>query len=294
MSALSVGVDLGGTHARVALVDAQGKVLQSRKQKVTDRAVEQVVETLALAVEALLQEAGHPQTRGVGVGVAGQLRGDVVAVAPNLGWREAPFGALLSARLQRPVTLVNDLKAAAWGELKAGCAQGARDTFTVFVGTGVGSAIIANGQLVLGATGVAGEFGHIRLVHDGRPCGCGRRGCLEAYVGGANLTAWMAEVGLSGSAGDLEALVGQGVAAALPLYAFVRDQLSLAIANQVTVLNPAQVVLGGGVLSRSPGLVRAIEEGIARDSGATSVAGLKVTLAQLGDDSGLVGAALLA
>ena len=203
-------------------------------------------------------------------------------------------GFLLAKELGRPVKVVNDLKAAAWGELKAGAARGEADSFTVFVGSGIGSAIISDGKLIRGATGLAGELGHLKIVPEGgRQCGCGERGCLEAYAGGTNLEAWMKESGLSGDAADLEKQAHSGNAEARKLWDFASSNLALVIANLVTVLNPGFVVLGGGVMTRSPRLVQRVCDTIGERSAAASRTGLKVALAALGDDSGVVGAALL-
>lgn len=292
---LSLGVDLGGTNARAAVVERDtGRIVASAKESWTDRSPEAVVAETAKLVNALAQQHAVPEGM-LGVGFAGMLRGGVVVNAPNLGWRDVNFGALLSAATKREVRLVNDLSAAAWGELTAGCARGQKDTFTVFVGTGVGSAIISNGALLTGATQVAAEFGHVKVQPDGgRRCGCGQEGCLEAYAGGAKLAEWMKEVGLSGTATELETFALGGDPVAQRLYEFVAAQLSLAIANQVSVLNPAVLVLGGGVLMRCPGLVERIRAVVKSRATVASASELRIELASLGDDSGLIGAALLA
>lgn len=295
VTTLALGVDIGGTNARAAVVDPRsGQLLASAKSSWTDRSPDAVVRE----VEQLVAQVTAQQpvgTASLGVGFAGMLHGDVVVNAPNLGWRDVDFGGPLAARLGRRVQLVNDLSAAAWGEHRAGAAKGARHVFTVFVGTGVGSAIIDDGRLLHGATGVAAEFGHVKVqLSGGRPCGCGDLGCLEAYAGGARLTEWMREEGLSGTPSDLEARARSGDAAAQRLYDFASDQLALAIANQVTVLNPEVLVLGGGVLSRCPGMVARIRDVVASRSGVAARRAVRVELARLGDDSGLVGAALLA
>jgi glucokinase len=290
----SLGVDLGGTTARAAVVDRRdGRVIASAKETWTSRTVEAVVAGTAHLVNELAR--AHPEATGlIGVGFAGMLRGSVVVNAPNLGWREVDFGGPLSAAVGRPVRLVNDLSAAAWGEFSAGAAKGSTDSFTVFVGTGVGSAIISSGALMLGSSQVAGEFGHTKLMAEGgRRCGCGQDGCLEAYVGGAKLAEWMKEEGLSGGAADLEALAASGDATAKRLYEYAAGQLALSIANQVTVLNPGVLVLGGGVLSRCPGMVERIRQVVAKRSTVASGAAVRIAMASLGDDSGLVGAALL-
>ncbi|MCU0701227.1 MAG: ROK family protein [Myxococcaceae bacterium] len=292
---LGLGVDIGGTNARAAVVDqSTGQLVVAVKEALVDRSPTGVASVVASLVERAGR--GHPVAGApVGVGFAGMLRGDVVVNAPNLGWRDVDFGGPLAQRLGRPVRLVNDLSAAAWGELKGGAARGASDSFTCFVGTGVGSAIIAGGRLLSGATGVAGEFGHVKLVAEGgRACGCGQLGCLEAYVGGAKLTEWMAESGLSGTPSDLEKLALEGEAVAKGLYDFAVGHLALAIANQVTVLNPDVLVLGGGVLMRCPGMVRRITDVVMERTSVAARQHLRIRLAELGDDSGLVGAALLA
>lgn len=290
----ALGVDLGGTTARVGVVErSTGRIVATAKETWTDVRPESVVRETASLVRKLVQS--HPQVAGaVGVGFAGMLRGPVVVNAPNLGWRDVDFGTALGVAISRPVRLVNDLSAAAWGEYSVGAAKGATDTFTVFIGTGVGSAIIAGGTLVAGATQVAGELGHVKVVaQGGRRCGCGQEGCLEAYLGGAKLGQWMKEEGLSGTASELEALATSGNATARRLYDFGVDHLSLTIANQVTVLNPSVVVLGGGVLSRCPGMVERIRQTVARSSTVAAREAARIVLATLGDDSGLVGAALL-
>ncbi|MGV3621930.1 MAG: ROK family protein [Archangium sp.] len=287
----ALGLDIGGSTARAAVVEREtGRIIESRKYAWLDRSPDAVVKGTAELIRSL------PETDGVvGVGFAGMLNGSVVVNAPNLGWRDVDFGGELSRALGgRPVQLVNDLSAAAWGEFSAGVAKGTRDSFTVFAGTGVGSAIISGGALLTGASQVAGEFGHVKVVAEGgRRCGCGQDGCLEAYAGGAKLGEWMQEEGLEGGAGDLETLVAQGNAVAKKLHEFAATHLALAIANQVSVLNPAVLVLGGGVLTRSPNMVAKIRDVVARRSTVASTRTLRIEMASLGDDSGLVGAALL-
>jgi glucokinase len=306
-----LGIDLGGTNARAAVVDEQGRILTSSKQALTERSPAAVVEVIAQTAAEAVAIAGQVQVRGCGVGAAGQIHRDsgVIAVAPNLGWRNVPLAALLTERLGRPVRVVNDLAAAAWGELHAGAGRGAHDVYVAFVGSGVGSAIIANGQLVRGGGGVAGELGHTKVVPGGRRCGCGELGCLEAYAGGHNLIAQAREMLMAGSStvlaelieGDparitpltLEQAADAGDAGAREIYDRAGHMLGLAIANMVTVLNPARLILGGGVLLNCPGLRRYVVESVQAYASNTSREGLLIAEAELGDDSGLIGAALL-
>ncbi len=306
-----LGIDLGGTNARAAVVDASGRILASAKMALKERTPEAVVDAIGLAVREARQMNGAP-IQGCGVGVAGQLDVEAgrVLVAPNLRWREVPFGSLLETKLGHGVRLVNDLSAAAWGEFRVGAGQGTRNSFVVFVGSGVGSAMIANERLIHGETGVAGEFGHVKVVPDGRLCGCGEVGCLEAYAGGHNLIAQMREALESGqetqlravAAGDparltpadLEHAALAGDPVAKEIYERARLLLSLSVANQVTMLNPGRLILGGGVLMHCPALRMSVEEGVGRYATGTSRRAVQVVDASLGDDSGIIGAALLA
>ena len=310
----TLGIDLGGTYARAGVVDAEGRILAAAKTALTQRTPEAVVVAIQGAAKEALAQAGAPQVVACGIGVAGQLKpGGVVSVAPNLGWRDVPFGQLLATALGRTVRVVNDLAAAAWGELIAGAGRGVNDLFVVFVGSGVGSSIISGGRQLTGATGVAGEFGHTKVVPrpDARLCGCGERGCLEAYASGHNLHKMMREaVEKLGPATRLHAMAGgdlsrltsasleqaaeAGDSAAKEIHDAAALYLGVAIANMVTVLNPARLILGGGVINHSPGLRRRVEEHVMTFANANARAAVQVRTAALGDDSGLIGAALLA
>jgi glucokinase len=307
----TLGIDLGGTNARAAVVDEQGRILTSSKLTLVERSPSAVVEVIAQAAAEAIAEAGPVRVRGCGVGAAGQIHKDsgVIAVAPNLGWRNVPLASMLTERLGQPVRVVNDLAAAAWGELNAGAGRGAQDVYVVFVGSGVGSAVISNSQLVRGGGGVAGELGHTKVVPGGRRCGCGEMGCLEAYAGGHNLIALAREL-LSEKRSTLlaemvegdparitpltiEQAAEAGDAGAREIHERAGRMLGLAIANMVTVLNPARLILGGGVLMNCPGLRRYVVEGVQAYASNTSREGLLIAEAELGDDSGLIGAALL-
>ncbi len=294
-SALALGVDLGGLYMRAVVIDRSvGRVVASVNQAHDDKSPQAVVKALAQLMNKVSKQAGAETPLPCAVGAAGQMHGNDIVVSPTLGWRNVPLGDLLGRELGRPVKVVNDTKAAAWGELKVGAARGESHTYTVLVGAGIGSAIISDGKLIAGAGGVAGELGHIKvLAEGGRACGCGEKGCLEAYAGGSNIELLMKEVGLKGSASNLEEQAHSGNAEAKKLWEFSSSALALAIANVVTVLNPGFVVLGGGVMTRSPRLVQRVIDTIGERTLAVSRSGLKVALAAHGDDSGAVGAALL-
>lgn len=307
----TLGIDLGGTFARAAVVDGQGQVLAAAKTALSERSPAAVVESIAAAAAEAVRASGLTVERA-GVGAAGQIHRDsgVLAVGPNLGWRNVPLGSMLQERLGFPVRLVNDLSAAAWGELHAGAGRGAQDLLVCFVGSGVGGAVISNGQLIGGAGGVAGELGHIKVVAGGRLCGCGELGCLEAYAGGHNLIAQTRELMATGRSSTLLELTDGDPARITPVtleraaelgdpdarevYERATNFLALSVANMVTMLNPARLILGGGVLRHCPGIRLRLVEGVQTYSSQTAREGLLIADAELGDDSGLIGAALLA
>jgi glucokinase len=316
---LAVGVDLGGTNARAAVVDRDsGEIVAAHKEPLRDRTPARVVEVVHHAVSAAAAAAGLDPSGlpSLGVGVAGQCLGatGVVLNAPNLGWRDVAFGDMLRAAVGAPVRIANDLSVAAWGEKRFGAAKGIDDVVLVFVGSGVGSGLILGGRLHEGAQGVAGEFGHVK-VRPARPevpprrCGCGQVGCLEAYTSGMNVAARVREEIGAGARTAIHGLAGgdlarvnaslvddayrAGDAYARALWEEVGELLGTAIANLVTILNPARLILGGGVLLGSPALAALVR---ARFDAAISVSartGLTIERAWLGDDAGVIGAAVL-
>jgi glucokinase len=316
---LAIGVDLGGTNARAAVVDTgSGEIVSAHKEPLRDRSPAEVVGVVRRAVEQAAGAAGVSVTAAgsVGVGVAGQCLGatGVVLNAPNLGWRDVAFGELLAAALGVPVKVANDLAVAAWGEKRFGAAKGLDEVALVFVGSGVGAGLILGGRLHNGATGVAGEFGHVK-VRPARPetaprrCGCGEVGCLEAYTSGMNVAARVREEIAGGAATAIRALAGDdlarvnaslvddaargGDAYALALWNEVGELLGTAVANLVTLLNPARVILGGGVLLGCPMLAGLVTRHFEAQVSRSATRGLTVEHAWLGDDAGVVGAAVL-
>jgi glucokinase len=204
LSSPAVGVDLGGTNVRVGIVGPGGKILAAVRSRVADPAPERVVSLICDRIRVALGKASVEldDVAGVGIGAAAQLRGEsgVVAVSPNLGWREVPFGGMLASALGRPVRVVNDVEAITWAEVSFGSARGHQNALGVFVGTGVGGGLVLDGRLIRGATGMAVEIGHVKVRNEGgEPCGCGGRGCIEAYLGGANLTRRLQREAVSGT-----------------------------------------------------------------------------------------------
>src|SRR5438132_7900071 len=200
--AYALGIDLGGTKTLAAIVDiTTGEVIASarkrtRAQKGQDFVSQRIIELSSAAIEA----AKLPANAGivaVGVGAAGQIdrKAGVVVDAPNLGVKDMRLGDILGKQFSKPVAVGNDVEVAALGEYLYGAGQGFNNFVCVFVGTGIGSGIVQNGRLYTGLTGTAGEAGHMTVEAGGRICGCGERGCLEAYASRTAVTkAIMAEI----------------------------------------------------------------------------------------------------
>lgn len=309
----AIGMDLGGTNARAAAVDPEGRLLHVSKVPLTSRTPEGAADALAACVQQVMAQ---PSVKGAsctsyGVGLAAQLDASTgrVIVAPNLGWRDLDFGELVAARVQHPVHVGNDLAVAAIGEWKAGAARGYQHAILVFVGSGVGSALILGGRLHRGARGVAGELGHTKVRPGGRLCGCGERGCLEAYAGGHNIGAIVMEAIAAGRPSSLAAKVPAGLRAPVAMIdsaaeegdALAREVMAdaatlvgVAAANLITQLNPAVLILGGGVILGSQSFRAVVEENIRANAGRAALEGCFLVAPSLGDDAGVIGAAFLA
>lgn len=307
----SVGIDVGGTHLRAVLVGSDGKVHASSHQKIVARDPQGLLHTIAAAVEAL--QPGKTEFP-IGLGIAGPVhtRTGVVAVAPNLGWRNVAFGSMLLAHYGRPVRLVNDLNAITVGEGMYGAGGGAKHVLCVFVGTGVGMGAVSHGQLVEGWDGLATELGHIKVnfTPDARLCGCGERGCLEAHSSGRHLPEMLQSViargvacGLGQSdspltkavaADSIEAAAQAGDPACLALWDEIGETLGRAIGNTVTLFNSEVLILGGGVLTSAPSLKARVVRGIHAYAARPALASLRIADTVLGEQAGAIGAAMLA
>lgn len=318
MSVTAIGIDLGGSNLRSAAfgdLATSATPLDAHREPVGDaRSPEQIVERVARAAEQFLTSANGPIP--VGVGIAAMLcdRQGTVANSPHLRWQDVPFGKLLAQRLgpRFTVGVYNDVNAITWGEAVAGAARGCRDVLAVYVGTGIGGGVIANGQLLEGASNCAGEIGHVKVRWDDQaaPCACGGRGCVEAYVGGSYVArrivqelsrkgARSSAITMAGGAehvtpSHVDQAAADGDDWALGLWTELSPLLAVALANALAILNSERLILGGGMLSRTPTLYALVETALLIAAPPGTRIPLEVVPAELGDDAGLVGAAQLA
>jgi len=306
-----IGIDLGGTKVYGVVVQGE-KVKSDAKRKTPAQGGPQaVVDTIAAVVADL---GGTEGIKGVGVGAPGAVdhEAGVVKQAPNLaGWQETdvPLGSLVSKALGGvPVVVDNDANVGTLAEHKRGAGRETSDILGVWVGTGVGGGLILDGRLRRGSTGYAGEIGHTVVVKDGRLCGCGRKGHLEAYAGRASLEREARARAAAGptnmlvqSAGDgrmtskiwAEALDARDPVA-LELIDGAVAALGVAIADAVTLLDLDLMIVGGGLADRlGPAFVGRIEQS-AREQLFAYGSAARVVPAALGDESGALGAALMA
>jgi glucokinase len=190
MKKVVAGVDIGGTNTRFGLVDEKGKVLSENSFNTTDYPkIDDFVEALVVAIKKLMSGKKDYKLLGIGIGApdANYHRG-TIEHAPNLAWKGiVPLADLIKKKINVPVVVTNDANAAAMGEMIFGGAKKMKDFIVLTLGTGLGSGIVINGEMVYGHTGFAGELGHMIVVPGGRECGCGRKGCLETYASATGL-----------------------------------------------------------------------------------------------------------
>jgi glucokinase len=308
-SALSIGIDIGGTSVRAAVIGADGEIHASLRDATphTERETEDIL------VNLITKLAGTQPVSAVGLAVAGFVSQDRrrVMFAPHLAWRDADVPDRISARVQLPVVMDHDVNSAAWAEFARGASAGSQISLLVALGTGIGAGLIIDGEIYRGAHGVAPELGHLTVVPGGRPCACGKRGCWERYCSGTALAETARELMAGGDApilwqlsgADPAALTGTMVAIAAtegdPVALAAMDELGRWLAQGLAlvtdVLDPEVIVVGGGVASAAGMfLPLAVSEFAGLITGAGHRPVPRVELARFGDRAGIIGAALLA
>ena len=311
-----VGIDVGGQTTKIGVVDARGDVLAQTviRSDIYGDDASAYIDALAVAVKSVIADAGKVgEVRGIGVGAPnGNYYTGTIAFAPNLVWAAkgtVDFSKMLSERLEgMPVSLTNDANAAAVGEMTYGVARGMKNFIMITLGTGVGSGIVINGQVVYGFDGFAGELGHTNAVrYNGRACGCGKTGCLEAYCSavGVARTAreWLESSSEPSLLRDVENISSkdvydaakQGDALALRVFQYTGHILGRSFADFVAFSAPEAIVLFGGLARAKEFLYQPMMEAMDENLLKIWKGRIKIVFSQLKEsDAAILGASALA
>lgn len=314
MKSCQIGFDVGGTGLKAALIQGARLLSSVTAETPAQEHPETGIEVMAELIQMLKREAAQNQLTigAVGVGLAGLIDAPngTVITAPNLPkWENVPLVEKLSERIELPVAVDNDVRTMAMGELRYGAGQGAHNMLCLTVGTGVGSAIIINGQIYRGSSLSAGEFGHVPVIYQGgRNCGCGSRGCLETVAGTEGILSLAQQYIDKGLAPQLEAksqhqkltprlifdAAQAGDAGAQSVFQELGHWLGLALAGAVNFINPEKIVIGGGIAQAGDLLFQPVLKAIRSHAFQRPVEALELLPAQLGAEAGMIGAAAMA
>ena len=307
-----VGMDIGGTNTVFGVVDSRGNVLASDSIKTQEHEeIDEYVDAVCKKLIPLLQQFGGAEKfKGMGVGAPnGNYYKGTIEFAPNLPWKGViPLAAMFEDKLGIPNALTNDANAAAIGEMTYGAARGLRDFIMITLGTGVGSGIVVNGQLVYGHDGFAGELGHVVVERDGRLCGCGRKGCLETYCSATGVARTAREFLVARSEPSLlreipaEEIVSKDVydaaikgdKLALEIFEYTGTILGRALADFIAFSSPEAIILFGGLAKSGDLIMKPIQKAMDENVLKIYAGKTKLLLSQLKDaDAAVLGASAL-
>ncbi|SDX76728.1 glucokinase [Ruminococcaceae bacterium YAD3003] len=308
------GIDLGGTNIKAGIVDGEGKLLNKISIKTrAERAMEEIIHDMGqLAVDAI-KDAGLEvkDIEAIGIGSPGTPDNDegLLVYSSNLPFNKAPMRKLIREVVDLPVYIDNDANCAAMAEAVAGAGKGAKDSVTITLGTGVGAGVIINGRIFSGFNQAGSEFGHTVLVSGGVQCGCGRKGCFEQYASAsalARMTREAAEANpdsllnkVKEQEGEWNARIAfiamrEGDKVAEQVVDQYTDYLADGLANAINTFMPEVLVVGGGVCGEGdPLLIPMREKTMSRPYFGPGVPKTRIELAQMGNDAGIVGAAMM-
>lgn len=313
MKKYRIGVDVGGTNIKIALVDLKGEIISSNKVPTrAEMGYEYTINTMKQAIADLMKETktNKDMIEGIGFGFPGQIdyKNGIVKNAPNIpGWVDVPIAEVIEKEFQIPTRVDNDVRCAALGELNYGAGVGCENLICITVGTGIGSGLIVNGKLVRGASNAAGELGHIKLqMTDGPLCGCGDFGCLEAFASGPAIVSMAEEYIKGGKSTKYRELANpditpyivseaakQGDAVAARIFTIIGEYIGIGLASVVNLLNPEKIIIGGGVADAGDVLLNPIKEMIQKRAMKIAASTVQIVPAKLGNNAGVIGASLL-
>jgi glucokinase len=313
MNKVVLGIDLGGTGVKTTLV-SEDKVILAQETRPTqaEQGLDVVLGNMLDSAEAVIASSGIDRANilGAGIGAPGpsNWQEGIVYSPPNLpGWKDVPLAKLMADRLGFSCFIENDANAACYGEYWMGAGQDSTNMCVLTLGTGVGGGIVTHGKLLRGIDGTAGEIGHLKVLRDGRLCGCGAHGCLESYGSVTGLT-WTAREGLEAGIqstlteackGDLSTLTGKMVSdAAVAGDAFANEVLDetatwlgIGISSLINIFNPEKIVLCGGMIAAGERLFKPIRESAKARSFPVPAERVEIVAGALGNDSGVLGCA---
>ena len=297
---LTIGIDIGGTRIKAGVIDGNGNLSsQINEPSHVDKDYSELLGKLQEIVE-YYRSIGDSDVTGVGLAVAGLMDSErrVIIEAPNcasLVGNSLPDD--LTGKVGLPTIMDNDANVMAVGEGISGAAQDSRHYIALTLGTGVGGAVISNGVLIRGIDGGGGELGHFPIDRRGPLCGCGARGCLEAYVGKAGIRRYIVrnhpqckDVGLK----EVNRAAIGGDEAASEVFAFIGRTLGVAVAGLVNIFNPELVVVGGGVAAAGELFLKPLRDEVNRRAFKAYLTSLEIRTAELGNWAGVIGAAAMA
>ncbi len=305
----AIGVDLGGSHVTAGVVTDDGAIKAQHELDLTDLRFDKVVDAIVSVIGLALSDAGK-NVAGIGIGSPGNVEPKTGAVlySPNFGWKDAPLGATLKAKLGRPVFVGNDARCATLGEYTFGIGKGTRDFALLTLGTGIGGGFIAGGRVVLGHKFGAGEVGHHQIrPESGFVCSCGKIGCFEAQASGTGLirhafalASSFPRSGLLDASRDklsskkIRKAAQAGDGHALAAWKNYSIDLATGLSNIISFVNPELIALGGGVSSAGDFMLDAVKDRVDALTTMVPKGTTKIAIAKLGNDAGQVGAATMA
>lgn len=295
-----IGIDLGATFIKMALVDHSGRMYFRREIKTPANSEKaHLINSIVTNVESIIRESGLKKSKflGVGIGVPGLVdskKGIVHTLTNIKGWRGVPLRRILEKRLGLKIGVDNDVNAMTLAEYKFGAGKGADNIICLTLGTGVGGGIIIEGRLYRGNSMSAGEIGHMPINENGPRCNCGGRGCLESYIGNRYILQRAKK-----AFGDyikleyITFLAKRGDRKALDIWEEVAEKLSVALTGVINLLNPDRIIIGGGVSNAGSFILKPLKEEIKKRAMQVPASHVKIVIAKLGADAGIIGASLL-
>ncbi len=314
----NIGIDLGGTNIKGAVVDGEtGTILIM--QSVPTEAQEghdKVIARIIRLCKNLVTSAGlkMEDINGIGIGVPGAINAKTgtTVFMTNLPdhWVNVPVCDMVTKGTGKPAFLINDVNSITWGEQVFGAGKGTDNMVCFALGTGIGGGLVVNGQLILGRTGVAGELGHMIVQPHGNRCNCGAHGCLETYASGPAIRSMAMKAVAHGGTTILGEMVDydlnkitpktvsdaalHGDEMAQEIYQTAGYYLGIAVANAITILEPDMVIIAGGVAAAGELLMKPVRDYVYNNVHVTPLEGIQIVTGELGNDAGIYGASMWA